>query len=160
MTAVTGDLLLPGAAQCTATPQTCRASHKAKFRVSVYWGECQGQPAAAGSSNGPGRASCCPSHLCFVPDNYPPSFNHDNLSHSQKWDNHGASMFLPTTVLELECQGPVTSLRFGWCVGNNYLDGKHTLWLQNTAFVNDKTMPDLYSLVNRYKPDLIWSLDG
>lgn len=113
LTAVTGDLLLPGAAECTATPQTCWASCKAKFRVSVHCGMCQGQPVAAGGSDSPGRASCCPSHLCFVPDNCPPSFNHDNLSQSQKWANHGASMYLPTTVLELEHRGTVTSLWFG-----------------------------------------------
>jgi len=36
-----------------------------------------------------------------------------------------------------------------------YLDDKASNWTKQD-FVKSKTMPELYELVNRYKPELIW----
>ncbi|CAL1529225.1 unnamed protein product [Lymnaea stagnalis] len=57
-----------------------------------------------------------------------------------------------------------TNLKFG--VYHSMFEWFHPLFLQDQAndystqdFVRTKTMPELYELVNKYKPDLVWS-DG
>ncbi|XP_014402394.1 PREDICTED: tissue alpha-L-fucosidase isoform X3 [Myotis brandtii] len=132
---------------------------QAKFGVFVHWGVFS--VPAWGSEwfwwHWKGEGS--PQYQRFMSDNYPPGFSYADFG-----PLFTARFFLPEGWADLFQAAGAKNIRYG--LYHSLFEWFHPLYLldkkngfKTQYFVFGKTMPELYELVNRYKPDLIWS-DG
>ncbi|XP_014315795.1 tissue alpha-L-fucosidase isoform X3 [Myotis lucifugus] len=132
---------------------------QAKFGVFVHWGVFS--VPAWGSEwfwwHWKGEGS--PQYQRFMSDNYPPGFSYADFG-----PLFTARFFDPEGWADLFQAAGAKNIRYG--LYHSLFEWFHPLYLldkkngfKTQYFVFGKTMPELYELVNRYKPDLIWS-DG
>uniref|UniRef100_A0A8C3VXL7 Alpha-L-fucosidase n=1 Tax=Catagonus wagneri TaxID=51154 RepID=A0A8C3VXL7_9CETA len=145
---------------------------EAKFGVFVHWGVFSVPAWGSEWFWWHWEAEKLPAYQNFMRENYPPNFSYADFG-----PQFTARFFHPDSWADLFEASGRRFLGFGKRAGrglrnihyglyHSLLEWFHPLYLRDKKndfktqyFVREKIMPELYDLVNRYKPDLIWS-DG
>uniref|UniRef100_A0A8C2SGX8 Alpha-L-fucosidase n=1 Tax=Capra hircus TaxID=9925 RepID=A0A8C2SGX8_CAPHI len=132
---------------------------EAKFGVFVHWGVFSVPAWGSEWFWWHWQGAKLPQYENFMKENYPPDFSYADFG-----PRFTAHFFHPDSWADLFKAAGAKDIRYG--LYHSLLEWFHPLYLRDKengfktqSFVHAKTMPELYDLVNRYKPDLIWS-DG
>ncbi|XP_036301774.1 tissue alpha-L-fucosidase isoform X2 [Pipistrellus kuhlii] len=132
---------------------------EAKFGVFVHWGVFSVPAWGSEWFWWHWKGEGLPQYRRFMSDNFPPGFSYADFG-----PLFTARFFDPEAWADLFQAAGAKNIRYG--LYHSLFEWFHPLYLldkkngfKTQYFVYGKTMPELYELVNRYKPDLIWS-DG
>uniref|UniRef100_A0A8C0CIJ8 Alpha-L-fucosidase n=1 Tax=Balaenoptera musculus TaxID=9771 RepID=A0A8C0CIJ8_BALMU len=132
---------------------------EAKFGVFVHWGVFSVPAWGSEWFWWHWKGEKLPQYESFMNENYPPNFTYGDFG-----PRFTARFFHPDSWANLFEAAGAKNIRYG--LYHSLLEWFHPLYLRDKKngfktqhFVHAKTMPELYDLVSRYKPDLIWS-DG